>query len=294
MIVASMTGFARAAGNAAGARWTWDIKSVNGKGLDLRLKLPAGCEPYEAEWRQRLVRDLHRGTVHLSLVLHRDETAPALRIDRAALALLARAAAEAAAEAGLPPPAIDGLFAVRGIVEIGETDATPDLAPLAEPLTQSLETALAGLVKTRREEGAALAALLRERLAAVSALSAAADDAPGRRPEAVRQRLAERVAELAGAVPALDPARLHQEALLLAAKADVREELDRLTLHAASALALLDQGGPVGRRLDFLAQELAREASTLCAKSNDAGLTLIGLELRGQIDQMREQVQNLE
>ncbi len=157
-----------------------------------------------------------------------------------------------------------------------------------------LDAALAALCAMRAGEGRALGAVLRARLDEVGRLVAAAESAPGRAAEAVRARLVQRVAELSGAVPALDPVRLHQEAVLMAAKADVREELDRLAMHRVAADALLREGGAVGRRLDFLAQELGREAGTLCAKSNDAGLTTIGLALRTEIEQFREQVQNLE
>jgi uncharacterized protein (TIGR00255 family) len=190
---------------------------------------------------------------------------------------------------------MDGLLALRGVIETA--DATEDEeavnAGCAGALS-SLDEAIAALAAARRTEGEALAALLRERLMAIAAIVEAADSNPARQPEAVRARLAQSVEALMASSRGLDENRLHQEAILMAAKADIREELDRLKTHVAAARALIDGGGAIGRRLDFLAQELAREASTLCAKANDVSLTAQGLELRAQIEQFREQVQNVE
>ena len=190
---------------------------------------------------------------------------------------------------------MDGLLALRGMVEAVEARTTrrPSIAACAGALA-SLDQAIAALTAARRVEGEALAALLTEWLNAIAALVEAADANPARRPEAVRERLAQSVQTLMASSRGFDENRLHQEAILLAAKADIREELDRLKTHVAAARALIDEGGPIGRRLDFLAQELAREASTLCAKANDVSLTAQGLELRAQIEQFREQVQNVE
>jgi uncharacterized protein (TIGR00255 family) len=216
-------------------------------------------------------------------------------IDAALLAEIATAARQAAERFGLSPPTLDGLLAVRGIVETveaGDDEAT--LAATAAAMLATLDEAITALVAARRSEGEALRKVLAERLDAIAALTQAADDNPARKPEAVRARLAASVAALTGAARGLDEARLHQEALMLAAKADIREELDRLHAHVAAARALLAEGGPVGRRLDFLAQEFGREANTLCAKANDVSLTAQGLELRVQIEQLREQAQNIE
>jgi uncharacterized protein (TIGR00255 family) len=204
----------------------------------------------------------------------------------------ARAAAEAAK---LAPPTMDGLLALRGVVEIAEAeDDEAAVAAACAGALQSLDQALAALSEARRAEGGALAAVLRERLDAIDALTEAADANPARRPDAMRARLAESVAALMDSSRGFDENRLHQEAILLAAKADIREELDRLKTHVAAARALLDEGGAIGRRLDFLAQEFGREANTLCAKANDVTLTAQGLELRAQIEQFREQAQNVE
>jgi uncharacterized protein (TIGR00255 family) len=295
MAVSSMTGFARAAGSSGSWRWAFELKSVNAKGLDLRLRMPAPFDRVETEARGRLAKALARGTCFGTLIAQREGATIEARIDRAALESIAAAAREAAAKTGLAPPTMDGLLAVRGVVET--VDAADDEASVAAACAgalASVDEAIAALAAARRKEGEALAALLSERLKRIAALVEAADANPARRPEAVRDRLAQSVEALLGSSRGLDENRLYQEAILLAAKADIREELDRLKTHIKTALALIDEGGAVGRRLDFLAQELAREASTLCAKANDVSLTAQGLELRAQIEQFREQVQNVE
>ncbi|HLH49188.1 MAG TPA: YicC/YloC family endoribonuclease [Roseiarcus sp.] len=295
MPLSSMTGFARAAGAHGPYRWTFELKSVNAKGLDLRLRLAPGFDRIEAEARARLGKALARGTCFVTLTAQREGGSGEAKVNAAALAALAQAAKQAAREAGLAPPTIDGLLAVRGVVDFVEAAEEEDnLAAACAGAMKSLDEAIAALIAMRRSEGAALAAFLDERLTAIAALTQAADENPGRRPEAIRERLAQSVAALLESNRGFDENRLHQEAVLLAAKADIREELDRLKTHVAATRDLIRQGGPVGRRLDFLAQELAREANTLCAKSNDVALTAIGLDLRSQIEQLREQIQNVE
>jgi uncharacterized protein (TIGR00255 family) len=293
--ISSMTGFARAQGALAPWRWTIEIKCVNAKGLDLRLRAPVGFDRIEAEARARLAKALSRGTVFANISATREGATVTARIDVALLAEVAAAARQAAERFGLAPPTLDGLLAVRGVVETVEAvDDEAALAAAAQAMLITLDEAIAAAVAARRSEGEALRKVLAERLDAIAALTQAADDNPARRPEAVQGRLAATVAALTGAARGLDETRLHQEALLLAAKADIREELDRLHAHVAAARALLAEGGPVGRRLDFLAQEFGREANTLCAKANDVSLTAQGLELRAQIEQLREQAQNIE
>jgi uncharacterized protein (TIGR00255 family) len=295
MSVSSMTGFARAAGSSGPWRWAFELKSVNAKGLDLRLRMPAPFDRVETDARARLAKALARGTCFGALLVQREGATIEARIDRTALESIAAAAREAAGKAGLAPPTMDGLLALRGVVETIETgdDETSIAAACAGALI-SLDEAIAALVAARRREGEALAALLSERLERIAALVEAADANPARRPEAVRDRLAQSVQALMDSSRGLDENRLYQEAILLAAKADIREELDRLKTHVGAAQALIGEGGAIGRRLDFLAQELAREASTLCAKANDVSLTAQGLELRAQIEQFREQAQNVE
>ena len=295
MAVTSMTGFARAAGSGGAWRWAFEVKTVNAKGLDLRLRMPSPFDRVEAGARARLGRALARGTCFATLTAQREGAASAARIDEAALASIAAAARAAAEAAKLAPPTMDGLLGVRGIVEIAEAeDDEAAVAAACDGALASLEVALAQLGAARRAEGEALATILRERLDAIETLTLAADANPARRPETVRARLAESVAALMETGRGFDENRLHQEAILLAAKADIREELDRLKAHVAAARMLLDEGGAIGRRLDFLAQELGREANTLCAKANDVTLTTQGLELRAQIEQFREQAQNVE
>jgi uncharacterized protein (TIGR00255 family) len=292
MTIASMTGFARVPGVTGGLRWAWELKSVNAKGLDLRLRVPPGFDLIEAEARGRLGKNLSRGTCYATLSVQREAVVPEVRINEE---LLRRLAAALAMEISpnLRPASLDGLLSVRGVVEIRDTDDEMELVRAQEQALAGLDQAIAALVVMRRSEGAALAQIIAARLAKLAALRKAADECPGRKPEAVRAKLAESIALIAGN-PNFDEARLYQEALMLAAKADVREELDRLATHIGAMADLLERGGPIGRRLDFLAQELGREANTLCAKSNDAALTALGLELRVEIEQLREQVQNIE
>ncbi|HTR14898.1 MAG TPA: YicC/YloC family endoribonuclease [Roseiarcus sp.] len=290
-----MTGFARAIGAYGGWRWAFEIKTVNAKGLDLRLRMPSPFDRVEAEARARLGKAIARGTCFATLTAHRDSSAAKAQIDQAALESIASAARAAAERIGVAPATMDGLLSLKGVAEVVESeDGDAAVEALGGTALKSLDDALAALRATRLVEGAALAAVLGERLDAVEALTLAAEANPARRPEAVRARLAESVAALLDSSRAFDENRLYQEAILLAAKADVREELDRLKTHVAAARALLAEGGAIGRRLDFLAQEFAREANTLCAKANDVTLTAQGLELRAQIEQFREQVQNVE
>lgn len=294
MTLASMTGFARVAGASASYRWAWELKSVNAKGLDLRLRVAPGFDLIEAEARAGLARALTRGTCYATLSVQRGAVVPEIRINQDFLRLLTEALAGVPLTDTLRPASLDGLLGVRGVVEIRDrTEDEAELAQAQEAVLAGLEEALAALVAMRRSEGQALAQILAARLEKLAALQRAAEDCPARKPEAIRARLAESVALLADHGH-FDQNRLYQEALLLAAKADVREELDRLAAHIGAIAELLQKGGPIGRRLDFLAQELGREANTLCAKSNDASLTAIGLELRVEIEQFREQIQNIE
>ncbi len=295
MAVSSMTGFARAAGANGVWRWAFELKTVNAKGLDVRLRMAPPFDRVEAEARQRLGKALARGTCFATLSAQREGSASAPRIDEAALAALAAAAYAAAEKAGLAPPTMDGLLAVRGVVEVAEAedDEASVVAACAGALA-SLDEALIALAAARRAEGEALGRVMRERLDAIETLTLAADANPARKPEAIRARLAESVAALLDSGRGFDENRLHQEAIVLASKADIREELDRLKTHVAAARALIEEGGAIGRRLDFLAQEFSREASTLCANAKDVSLTAQGLEIRAQIEQFREQAQNIE
>lgn len=290
-----MTGFARAHGITGAWRWSWELRSVNAKGLDLRLRLPAGFEALEAAARAAAGRHLSRGSVSGTFAVTREGEAVSVSINQPALQALIAAAQEAGARYGLAAPSLDALLAVKGVVEVTEAEQTAeDVERIAGDAAAGFEEALHALSQMRLKEGAALRAVLGERLAGMSTLVAAAEALPERQPEAIKARLREQVRALLEAGAPLDSDRLHQEAALIATKADVREELDRLTAHIAAAYGLLDAGGPVGRKLDFLAQEFNREANTLCSKSNAVALTQIGLDLKLLVDQFREQIQNIE
>ena len=295
MAISSMTGFARAAGVHGAWRLAVELKCVNSKGADIRLRVPPGFDAIEAAARAAIGEVVARGSCQATLSAAREGEGMEPRINLGALKRIAESSRQAALLAGLHPPTFDSLLSVRGVVEYLEPEQD-------EAATQALLSAMLGLVRqalealgeSRRGEGAALGAVLQKRLDAIAGLVEAADANPARRPEAIRARLGEQVASLMQSARGFDENRLHQEAIVLATKADVREELDRLKTHVGAVRALLAAGGAVGRRLDFLAQELAREANTLCAKSNDVSLTAQGLELRSEIEQLREQVQNIE
>ncbi len=289
--IASMTGFARAAGTSGAVQWAWEVRSVNGRGLDVRVRVPAGFEAVGETARTALQKTLSRGQIQLSLNLTRSERAPKVRINEALLASLAQAVARVPRPEGVAPATMDGLLSVRGVVE-AEEETSPEADSLNRDLTEGVVRLVADLVEARRAEGRQLEEIVSAQIARIGALTQAAEDEPSRQPEAVRARLNATVESLSKS--SLDPERLHQEAVLLAAKADVREELDRLHAHGSAARELLAAGGPIGRRLDFLAQEFGREANTLCAKAGEIGLSRIGLDLKAVVEQFREQVQNIE
>lgn len=294
MALESMTGFARADGGAA-FRWSWELRSVNGKGLDIRIRVPAGYERLEPAIRERISARLTRGNVQAILSVDGRLSGQRVTIDEAVLAQLIEAMSRIGERIVVQPPTLDGLLSIRGVVNVdeAETDEAARTAIDAE-LIAGLDAAITDLVRSRQREGDAIGGLLAARIDEIAALTRRAEAAPARQPEIIRARLAEQIATLLDAAPALDPDRLYQEAVILATRADIREEIDRLDAHVAAARDLLAKGGAVGRRLDFLAQEFNREVNTLCAKSNDRGITAIGLEMKAVVDQLREQIQNLE
>jgi uncharacterized protein (TIGR00255 family) len=295
MALSSMTGFARDHGVSGSYAWSWELKSVNAKGLDLRLRLPPGWDAVEAPVRSRAAEILSRGSVQAALSVEREGIAPVVRINEPVLAAVLDTFRSLASRVQAAPPTLDGILALKGVIEVSDQDENEDERKIAEAaVVTGFAQALDGLAAMRRHEGEALGRVLTARLGEIAALAARADAAPGRRPDAIKARIAEQVANLLATSERFDPDRLHQEALLIATKADIREELDRLAAHVAQAQKLIATGGAVGRRLDFLSQELNREANTLCAKSNDVELTNIGLELKNTVEQFREQVQNLE
>lgn len=290
--LASMTGYARAGGTGAGASFACEVKSVNGRGLDVRLRLAPGFDGLEGDIRQLIGKILTRGSVTLGLTVERDRAGAELVVNRRALATVLETLEQLGKELDLPRPSLDGILALPGVLEQRDTGREGDEA-LHAAILDVVSRALIDLTVARRQEGSAMSAVLLDMLLEVERHVERAEAHPARSRDVVLARLREQVAALADDI-AIPEDRLAQEALLLAAKADIREELDRLRAHIVSARQLVQGGGAVGRRLDFLAQEFNREANTLCSKSNAVELTAIGLDLKAVIDQLREQVQNIE
>ncbi|MEQ8379080.1 YicC/YloC family endoribonuclease [Parvibaculum sp.] len=292
----SMTGFARVEGTLGAARWHWELRSVNGKGLDARLRLPQGMDTLEPRLRTELARHLRRGNCQVTLTLDRTAETVPLRVNQQALRVVLEAIGELQREMEVMPPRPEGILALKGVLENSE-EAKEDeegRAAFDDALVASFADAAAALAAARAQEGTKLEGVLRAQVDEIERLTGQAASSPGAMPQAVQNRLSEQLRELLGTSPALSDERLAQEVALLATKADVREELDRLTAHVAQARELMDSTEPVGRRLDFLTQEFNREANTLCSKAADVSLTRIGLGLKAVIDQFREQIQNVE
>ena len=293
MPVASMTGFARIEGEAAGISWAWELKSVNGRSLDLRLRLPPGYDGLEPTLRGALAGRLRRGSINANLTVSR-LTPPTIQINREMLARVLTLMDELASEVEAAPPRLDGLIGLRGVIETVEDEPEDVVETRRAVLIEAWGRALERLVAARGEEGARLEAVLRGQLAELAELVAAASACAAAQPEALRAKLQQSLAALGDLVPGLPQDRVAQELALLVSRGDIREELDRLRAHIAQAGELLAKGEGIGRQLDFLCQELKREANTQCSKSADIELTRIGLSLKVAVEQFREQVQNLE
>jgi uncharacterized protein (TIGR00255 family) len=295
MVLSSMTGFARSHGASGPYAFEWELKSVNAKGLDVRLRLPPGWDELESFAKKRAAEVLSRGTVYANFNVKRTNALSTIRINEDVLASIVRVAGVLAGKIDAVAPSIDGLLSIKGVIEVvePETDETEDKAA-KDAAAAAFDQALTQLVEMRQREGTALGQILLQRMDEIEQLAKKAETAPGRKPDAVKARLAEQIAMLLETSDRFDPDRLSQEALLIAAKADIREELDRIASHVAQTREMIAKGGPVGRRLDFLAQEFNREVNTCCSKSNDIELTNTGLEMKNVVEQFREQVQNLE
>ena len=290
-----MTGFARAEGFKDGFSWAWEIRSVNARGLDVRAKLPPGHESLEMRARTRVAETFKRGSISLALNLARPERPARIKINRDVLNQVVGLARELAHEVNAPPPQVEGLLSLHGVLERLEDEETEEARAAREAaIGATLGAALSELTAARGAEGAKLETMVSDHLARIAKLTATAEATAAAQPEALRRRVREQVAALLEAKSDLPEERLAQEAALLASRADVREELDRLKAHVSAARELLGEGGAIGRRFDFLCQEFNREANTLCSKSTDIELTRIGLDLKAAIEQLREQVQNIE
>lgn len=295
MVLSSMTGFARSHGASGPYVFEWELKSVNAKGFDLRMRLPPGWEDLESFAKKRASEVLSRGTVYANFNVKRTNASSTVRVNEEVLASIVRIAGTLAGKIDAVAPSVDGLLSIKGVIEVvePENDEVEDKAA-RDAAAIAFDKALGQLVDMRQHEGVALGQILLQRMNEIEQLARKAEAAPGRKPDAVRARLAEQIAKLLETSERFDPDRLNQEALLIAAKADIREELDRIASHLAQAREMIARGGPVGRRLDFLAQEFNREVNTCCSKSNDIELTNTGLEMKNVVEQFREQVQNLE
>lgn len=295
MALSSMTGFARSHGNSGPYAFEWELKSVNAKGLDFRMRLPPGWDDLEPIARKRASDVLARGTVYANLNVKRVGNLSAVRVNEDVLASILNVANDIAKRTGGAPPSVDGLLAIKGVIEVVEPESgESEIQAAKEAVIASFDQALKSLVDMRQREGVSLGQVLAQRMDELARLAASAEAAPGRKPEAIKARLAEQISTLLGASDRFDAERLSQEALMMAAKADIREELDRIASHIAQTRELLAKGGAIGRRLDFLSQEFNREVNTTCSKSNDVELTNTGLEMKTVVEQFREQVQNLE
>lgn len=295
MTVASMTGFGRSEGTGEGYAWAWEARSVNGRGLDVRMRLPPGNDAIEPALRERVTKRFVRGNVSATLTIDRLQSAGALRLNEAVLADLVKAADRAAELIGGSRPDTAALLAFKGVLDQSDTSETPDSRERREQqLIAGFELALDRLADARRAEGARLASVIGEQVNDIERITATVRASPSRSVDAIRTRIKDQIGRLLETDTTFDTERLHQEAMLIATRADVEEELARLTAHVAAAREILSELGAVGRKLDFLAQEFNREANTLCSKANAVDVTRLGLSLKTVIDQLREQVQNVE
>ena len=293
--LSSMTGYSRAQGGVPGISFAVEIKTVNARGLDIRMRMTPGYDALEGEIRRRISKALARGSVTVNLNVDREGEGGRVVVNHEALSAVLGALREIAGKVDARKPTLDGILGLKGVLEQHDAPLDADAEErLQGAIYEAVDKTLADLRVSRQAEGLHLGEILTGQVSEIARLRELAAMHPGRSRDALLARLRADIAELMAASTGLPEDRLVQEALLLATKADIREELDRLAAHVASARALLAEGGPVGRKLDFLSQEFNREANTLCSKSNAVDLTAIGLDLKAVIDQFREQVQNLE
>ena len=290
-----MTGFSRANGIHDGSSWAWEIRSVNGKGLDVRLRLPQGFEHLEIAVRKACGAHLNRGNLQVSLSLRGQGRTPLPTVNTEALKSVLAAVSSIENTADVRKSSAAQILALRGVTEILEPEMDQaETEALDKALLVGLDEALKAMQNHRTAEGKELASVLLSQISQIESLTETAKTDPATNIETIRQRYAEQIASMQSQSGNLDQDRLHQEAAILATKADIREELDRLNAHTIAARDLIEKGSPVGRKLEFMAQEFNREANTLCSKANALSITETGLELKVVIDQFREQVLNVE
>lgn len=295
MSVQSMTGFARREGSVERYRWVWELRSVNGKGLDVRLRAPSGYEALETDIKKRISERISRGNIQATLTVSVSEAKVDAVLNRDALHAILALRSELGELVDPAPLKLDTILGLRGLVEMREPEEQPEtLQKRDEAILSGLDQAVDDLAAMRIGEGQALGSILRQQLRTIEALVGTVENDASRAPDEIARRLQGQLTALMDNNNGLDRDRLYAEVALLATKADLREEIDRLKAHVAAVEELLEKGGPIGRRLDFLAQEFNRESNTICSKSNSAAVTAAGIELKVVIDQFREQVQNLE
>ncbi len=290
-----MTGFGRSSGEAGAWAWVWEVRSVNGRGLDLRLRLPSHYDSLEQRVRKSIQSRLKRGSVTVSLNVTRQAGGMEVQVNEDVLRDVLKAAEVVRKATGTALPRVDGLLALKGVLDVVEqTDSAEVREEIEAGMLGDFEIALEELLAARRSEGAHLTDIVLQKISEIAALTKSIETSPARAPEAIQKRLKDQVARLMDTNSGLDEARLHQEAVLVATRADVEEEVKRLAAHVAAAKDLVDSNDPIGRQLDFLAQEFNREANTICSKAGANDISQAGLALKTAIDQLREQVQNIE
>ncbi|MDY0870754.1 YicC/YloC family endoribonuclease [Dongia rigui] len=290
-----MTGFARTSGAVGDFLWTWELKSVNGRSLDVRCRVPQGFEAMDGIVRQAAAEYLKRGNLSANLTVDDVASRGRLSVNRAALDQILALVGEMQGRVEARPPSLDGLLGLKGVLELETPPVDAEtLARRQQAIEAGLKQAMTELGAMRRVEGKRLADVVGGHLDEVERLRVAAVDTAGAQPINIRRRLEEQLRDLMPDGIPVDPERLAQELALVAGRADVREEIDRLAAHVAAARDLIKKGGAVGRKMDFLCQEFNREANTLCSKAADLALTNLGIELKAAIEQLREQIQNIE
>ncbi|MDV7340618.1 YicC/YloC family endoribonuclease [Terasakiella sp. A23] len=296
MPIHSMTGFARASAQHGNYNWTWEVRSVNGKGLDVRLRLPSGFDALDLPTRNAIAAQFKRGNMSVSLNVNHNQVQAGYQVNHQLLQQLVEVMKDI--QTDLPDvaaPSVDGLMGIRGVIEaVEESESDEERDEVHGVILASLKEALSDLSENRAAEGARMETVLNSHIDEIETLCGKAEACASAQPAALKARLVRQLKDVMEDLPELDEERISQEAAVLMTKADVREELDRLRAHIEGARELMGKGSPCGRKLDFLCQEFNREANTLCSKAQDVDLTRIGLDFKAVIDQFREQVQNIE